>query len=83
MRGSSLCSDIHPIASLRSTCKLVAVEDDAIQVELVDHVERNSNGRPVTLLNTVLPGLVISGIGLIGCCTIWRRARVSKTRAIA
>lgn len=71
-----------PIASLRSTCRLVAVEDDAIQVELVDHVELNSNGRPVTLLNTVLPVLVISGTGLIGCCIIWRRARISKTRAV-
>ena len=72
-----------PIASLRSTCKLVAVEDDAIQVELVDHVELNSNGRPVTLLNTVLPMLVISATGLIGCGFIWRRARISKTSAVA
>ncbi len=72
-----------PIASLRSTCKLVAVEDDAIQVDLVGHVELNSAGHPVTLLNSLLPMLAISAAGLIGCCLIWRRARTSKTNAVA
>ncbi len=71
-----------PIASLRSTCKLVAVGDNAIQVELVDHVELNSDGRPASLLNTVLSMLVISATGLIGCYLIWRRARLSENSAV-
>jgi hypothetical protein len=71
-----------PIASLRSTCKLVAVGDNAIQVELVSHVELDSNGRPVSLLNTVLPMLAISAIGLLGCCLIWRRSRNSRSSAV-
>ena len=81
--STTYVSIFSPIASLRSICKLVAVEDDAIQVELVDHVELNSSGRPVTLPNTVLPMLVISATGLIGCCLIWRRARCAKTSAVA
>lgn len=74
---------LSPIASLRSTCKLVAVGDNAIQVELVSHAELDSNGRPVSVLNTVLPMLVISAIGLLGCCLIWRRARISRNCAVA
>ena len=74
---------LSPIASLRSTCKLIAVGDDAIQVELVDHVELDSNAQPASLLNTVLPMLVISATGLIGCFLIWRRARISRNSAVA
>jgi hypothetical protein len=73
---------LSPIASLRSTCKLIAVGDDAIQVELVDHVELDSNAQPASLLNTVLPMLVISATGLIGCCLVWRRARISTSSAV-
>ena len=52
--------------------------DDAIEVELVDHVELDSSGQPASLRNTVLPMLLISAAGLIGCCLVWRRARVAR-----
>lgn len=70
---------LSPVASLRSTYKLIAVGDDTIQVELVDHVELDSNGQPTSLLNTILPMLAIAGTGLIGCCLIRRRARTRNS----
>lgn len=73
---------LSPIASLRSTCKLIAVGDDAIQVELVDHVKLDSNGKSASLLKTVLPMLLISATGLIGCCLIWRQTRISRNSAV-
>ena len=80
--STTYVSILSPIASLRSTCKLIAVGDDAIQVELVDHVELDSNGKPASLLNTVLPMLLISATGLIGCCLVWRQARISRNSAV-
>lgn len=74
---------LSPVDSLRSTCKLVAVEQDSIHVELVDQVELNSSGQPVTFLNSVFPMLIISTSGLIGCCLIWRRTRMSQPRDAA
>ena len=68
---------LSPVASLRSTCKLIAVADDAIQVELVDHVELDASGNPASPLGAVLLMLFISATGLIGCCLIWRRTRRS------
>lgn len=73
---------VSPIASLRSTCKLIAVGDDAIHVELVDHVELDSDGQPASLLNTVVPMLLISTAGLIGCCLIWRQSRLASDSAV-
>ena len=69
---------LSPVASLRSTCKLVAVGEDSIQVELVDHVELDSNGQPVTMSSIVVPLVAISATGLIGCCLVWRRTRFPK-----
>lgn len=72
---------LSPITSLRSTLKLVAVNDDTIEVELVDHVELNSSGEPVTVAGTVLPWLIIASVGFVGCVVIWRRTRVAKEAA--
>ncbi|MEM1067323.1 MAG: hypothetical protein AAGI63_00400 [Planctomycetota bacterium] len=69
-----------PTDSLRSTCRLLAVTDEAIEVELVDHVELDSNGEPVSLSKSLFPMLLISLTGLVGCCVIWRRTR-SGSRA--
>lgn len=72
---------LSPIDSLRSTCKLVAVGEDAIGVELVDHVELGSDGQPASLLKNGLPLLGIAAAGLVGCCLVWRRVRAAKKPA--
>ncbi|WP_182870152.1 hypothetical protein [Stieleria mannarensis] len=74
---------LSPIDSLRSTCKLVAVADDAIQVELVDHAELDSNGEPASVSKIVLPMLLISAGGVIGCYLVWRQTRRARKVATA
>ena len=71
-----------PTASLRSTCKLIAVSDDSIEVELVSHEELDSSGQPVNLFKTAVPLLLIAATGLAGCVLIWRRVR-SRRKGIA
>lgn len=72
---------LSPITSIRSTCKLVGVGDQSLEVELVDHTELNDSGQPVSFRNSVLPMLILSAIGLTGCVLVWRRTRTSNPDA--
>lgn len=68
-----------PVASLRTTCKLIAVGDDSIGVEVIEHVELGSGNQPVTPWQRMLPFVAIAATGLLGCILVWRwnRARMA------
>lgn len=72
-----------PTASLRSTCKLVGVSADQLQIELVEHVELDAQGRPASMVRRALMLLAIAAAGSIGCWVLWRRTHPHSNPASA
>lgn len=68
-----------PVESALTTCRLAAVGPDGPQIDLVEHVTLDAQGRPASGLRRTWLLAAIAAVGLLGCLGLYIFRRVHKS----